>query len=87
LKTATYKYIKRFFSYKGGLLFEGGNTVFNSHVLQMLHPYLTKRKSSFGHIMIRLAVLLLKLVMIISPRKSPSFVTTELPYCWNLAET
>jgi hypothetical protein len=32
-----------FFSYKGGLLFEGGNTVFNSHVLQMLHPYLKKK--------------------------------------------
>jgi hypothetical protein len=47
-----------FFSYKGGLLFEGGNTVFNSHVLQMLHPYLTQRKSTFGHIILRLAVLL-----------------------------
>jgi hypothetical protein len=31
--------LKVFFSYKGGLLFEEGNTLFSSHVLQMLHPY------------------------------------------------
>jgi hypothetical protein len=46
--------------YKGGLLFEGGNTVFNSHVLQMLHPY-KKKKFFQAYNRLRLAVLLFHL--------------------------